>query len=506
MKTSAKILSLVLALIMALAVLSACGGEEEEETKKKKKKKDPTEATDTVPETEEPDHEHEWDSILTREPTCREVGINTLTCITCGATKEEEIPKSTHGFNYADGIIVEAATPEKDGLKLYRCSECGEEIEKTIERVDKWVHHVDSLGYCSGGGTIDGVYRDYILDASGSSVYVSESGEDIKMYANGLFISSLGEVQYLKKVDGTVICSTESLGISGFGLTNNNEDYCQFFEDGYIFAYDDSDDMKIGILGTDGEWIVPISEDNPIIKSGVSCTVKQFVNTHYYYYIGDGVLVLPSSKADYDVVLYNIEDNKIYDISVKGSGVDVDYIIKEKCILKDSVAFAFSKSSLCLLSSNGDFEIKRLDEKGVSDVYVDRSSDYYFLTESAVYKNGEVYIELEYKITSGTWIGENCLVLMEDPSGDGCFGYMTKDGEFLFDPVKTDAVYACDVSGIGAGSNISDGEKIVVDDNGTVYYTSENAGAYIYVNNNVVEEELRGAISNDYKYTPIDVK
>ena len=56
MKTSAKILSLVLALIMALAVLSACGGEEEEETKKKKKKKDPTEATDTVPETEEPDH------------------------------------------------------------------------------------------------------------------------------------------------------------------------------------------------------------------------------------------------------------------------------------------------------------------------------------------------------------------------------------------------------------------------------------------------------------------
>ena len=509
MKKFVKILSLLLALIMTLSVLASCGGEEEEETKKKKKKKkDPVESSETVgleiSETTDPDHEHEWDYWeLIREPTCQEEGINSRTCISCGATEEEKIPENTHSFDYTDGVIVETATPEKDGLRVYRCIECGEKIEKVIERSDKWVYNVDSLGYCSGSYTINGVYRDCILDASGSTVYVSESGEEIEMYANGLFISKMGGVYYLKKVDGTVVCSSESLGISGFGLISNYVDYGRFFEDGYIFAYDDSGSkMKIGILGTDGKWIAPISADNPITNSGTYYTVKQF-NSHYYNYLGCGVLALPSSEAEHDYELYNIDDNALYQLDPDASAPDLDYVIREKSSFVDGVSVGFVKSVLYKVNVKGEVEVIRFDGSAKSDALVTANGDCYFFTETALLKNGTVYKELDYKIVGGTWIGEKCLVLMKDSSDKGCFTYVTKDGKFLFDPVKTDAVYACDVSGTAAGSNIANGDKIVVDDEGEIYYTTENAGAYLYVNNGVAREEVRGTFSSNDTFTRI---
>ncbi len=503
MKKLVKFLSLLLALVLALGALASCGGDDDaEETKKKKKKKDPAKTTVTVPETVDPNHDHLWGEWeVTREPTCAEEGISTRIC-DCGAREEAEIEKSEH--TPGEWEVIKESTITEEGLKVIKCTECGEQIETLSLKLEpKWSYYADKAGYLSGSYS-----NDVIIDVTGEIVYTAEDGEDIKMYANGFFISEKGGVQYLKSANGRVICSTKSLDITGFGLVRNYVDYSRFFEDGYIFAYKFeetySDSVcKIGILGTDGEWIVPLSEDNPIIKSGTKCTEKEFKD-HFYYYLGCGVLALRVYEGEQDYVLYNIEDNALYEFTIDVS--NFDYILKEKTSFNDGVSYSKSNSILYKITVKAEVETIRLPNEPKSDTYTDKNGDFYLVTESAILKNGEVHKELDYKVSSGAWIGENCLIIIKNPSGKSFFTYVTKDGEFLFDPVECSGAYVCDVSGIGAGSIYTDGEKLVVDESGNIYYTSKNDEAYIYVNNGVVMEEVRGAFSSDETFTAIDVK
>lgn len=127
-----------------------------------------------VPETpdkpEVPEHTHAWnDGIVTKEPTCTEVGEKTYTC-TCGATKTEPIKALGHDLKetviteptcgtagskeitcsrcdfkdtkeipatgnhaYGDWIIVKEATCTEDGLKTRHCQNDGcNEVESEV--------------------------------------------------------------------------------------------------------------------------------------------------------------------------------------------------------------------------------------------------------------------------------------------------------------------------------------------------------------------------------------
>ncbi len=106
---------------------------------------------------------HSWNGgVVTKEATCKETGVKTYTCTACGATKTEEIAKTTthiwgswtkandnqhkrvcsvcskeetanHGWN--NGTVTKAATCKETGVKTYTCTSCSatktEEIAKT---------------------------------------------------------------------------------------------------------------------------------------------------------------------------------------------------------------------------------------------------------------------------------------------------------------------------------------------------------------------------------------
>ena len=76
-----------------------------------------------------------------------------------------------------------------------------------------------------------GVYRDAIIDAYGETVYTLPENEECLLYADGYFLSKAGDMQYLKKYDGTVVCSTETLGVTGFGLVNGSSADKKFLSD-----------------------------------------------------------------------------------------------------------------------------------------------------------------------------------------------------------------------------------------------------------------------------------
>ena len=170
------------------------------------------------------------------------------------------------------------------------------------------------------------------------------------------------------------------------------------------------------------------------------------------------------------------------------------------------MAFTTVNSKFYKITSDGNVDVISLPAEPKSDVYVDKNGDFYLFGESSIIKNGEIYKELDCKITSGAWIGENCLVIITNPGGKSFFTYVTKDGEFLFDPVEGGGAFVCDISGVGAGSIYTDGEKLVVDDSGKIYYTSKNDNTYIYVNNGVVKDVSKGAFSDGETFTVLDIK
>ena len=65
---------------------------------------------------------HDYESVITREPTCKKTGIETFTCTVCGDSYDEEIPKTDH--MYDDGTATEP-TCTKAGKVTYTCTVCG---------------------------------------------------------------------------------------------------------------------------------------------------------------------------------------------------------------------------------------------------------------------------------------------------------------------------------------------------------------------------------------------
>ena len=80
---------------------------------------------------------------VTKEPTCTEAGVKTLTC-SCGATKTEEIP--------ATGVHTYTYTDNSDGTHIGTCSVCGAKTEAEA-------HTVGDEGKCTACGLTGFVAR-----------------------------------------------------------------------------------------------------------------------------------------------------------------------------------------------------------------------------------------------------------------------------------------------------------------------------------------------------------
>ncbi|MBQ9762320.1 MAG: hypothetical protein IJV82_04495 [Oscillospiraceae bacterium] len=449
-----------------------------------------------------PDHDHQWsDWEITGEATCYEEGVRIRNCA-CGETETQFTPKTAH--TEGDWVTISRPTATTQGEQALLCAVCGGQMQvKPLEGSAEWTYKTDDAGYCSGFARVNGDSHDVIFDSFGDVVYTAADSETIEIYANGYFISRGDGSPCLKKADGTVVCSAESLGITGFGLTENYEDYIRFLYDGYVLAYKitntyNGTQFQIGILGTDGQWIVPLSADHPIISSGADYSAKT-LSQHSYIYAGDGILILPVYNAAYSYKLYNIKDNAVYDIVPDVADWNLDYYISIASF-KNGVAHVTSGDKLYIVYANGSVINTWLPvtKKGF---YADEDGTRYTFGQSAIYINDELHKELDFTVTGAVWVGDSWLVRIKNPAGVYYYTYVTMDGEFLFEPIATNAVYICDVSGVGVGNNRGEGTKVVVNAQGDILYSSASKDGNIYVNKGAVYEEVKHAFSSDRTYT-----
>ena len=70
---------------------------------------------------------HKWDSgKVTTEPTEKDPGVMTYTCVICGAIKTEVIPATgPHIHDWDDGVVTTEPTETTPGIRTYTCKSCG---------------------------------------------------------------------------------------------------------------------------------------------------------------------------------------------------------------------------------------------------------------------------------------------------------------------------------------------------------------------------------------------
>ncbi len=78
---------------------------------------------------------HSWNSgAVTKQPTCKEAGVRTYTCTTCGGTKTESIAKlTTHSWN--NGSVTKQPTCKEAGVRTYTCTTCGGTKTESIAKL-----------------------------------------------------------------------------------------------------------------------------------------------------------------------------------------------------------------------------------------------------------------------------------------------------------------------------------------------------------------------------------
>ena len=76
-------------------------------------------------------HQHELSEVAEVKATCTENGYTLHTCQKCGATMKDSIVEAS-GHVAGEWVVDTEATADADGLKVLRCSDCGEQLDSMV--------------------------------------------------------------------------------------------------------------------------------------------------------------------------------------------------------------------------------------------------------------------------------------------------------------------------------------------------------------------------------------
>lgn len=108
---------------------------------------------------------HTWDNgVITKEATGTEEGVKTYTCKTCGETKTEKIPVTSHHLD--QGTITKKATCTENGEKTYHCTDA--DCDKTyVETIPATGHKFDSWKIVKAQSIYSGAVQKRTCNACG---------------------------------------------------------------------------------------------------------------------------------------------------------------------------------------------------------------------------------------------------------------------------------------------------------------------------------------------------
>lgn len=451
-----KFSTLLLTLLLIFSVFTACSSENNEDKKDKNKnsysEKNNEEENNDLGNESKCTHEFdEADWEIQKYATCSEEGKKTAICKLCYDKVDVIIEKEPHCPGETE--------IKTDGYMYSYCSVCGVEISKSeAPRHYESEFKVDKAGYYNSEATIAGETYTVIKNNKNAVIYKFENGEDLVAYANGYFVSEKDNITYLKTVDGKEITNTVSLGITGFG----KNDIANYLEDGYLLAYNLEESFsgtvyKVGILKTDGTWLVPLSSDNPMLTCGVEVSANWLENDIAYAGDGNAIFRVNYKICKYYYLVYNFKNNKLITYTSDSiSNWDMQVVVKN-INYKNGVHRWFNNGNIYDFKDDGTIAHAVIFPEGVYS-YSDNNNQYFVSNNGTIFfmakKDGNIVLMnnkgtviKDFKAAYGANITDayHCgdgkwTLLMKNNEGTYYYSATDITGNFKFDPIKCEDI------------------------------------------------------------------
>ena len=223
---------------------------------------------------------HTWGTgSVTTAATCDKDGVKTYTCSLCGDTKTEAIP--TLGHSWDSGKETTAATCDKDGVKTYTCGTCGDTKTEAIPALS----HNYVNGTCSNCGAEESkntmaiyfqnnwMWSDVCLYYWGSSISACADwpGNAMELYGNdGTY--DIYKLEIPADVTGIVINGVKN---DGSGERDKTPDITSGWYDGICYYMTWNDGNQAGsesidkILPCEHSYTSKVTTDASCGKEGV---------------------------------------------------------------------------------------------------------------------------------------------------------------------------------------------------------------------------------------------
>ncbi len=367
--------------------------------------------------------------------------------------------------------------------------------------------------------------NDYCVDYNGYKTFTFDDDEDndTNVY-NGSVITSIYSndkmIYRLRRAsDGKILFTTDSVGGASVIIPEHYGE--EMFKDGYVLVYSKTESYngvsyKLGFVDSNGKWVVPLSSDNPILK-----TIGDDASADYFkkqlYYCRDGILAF---ELDNDICyLYNIKTNSIAKIQSSENLRDdnISSIIKCGLTFKDGLAVEMyslyasfgGANRCCKIYSNGKTENFALNfnencHQTFGSKYYDSKTNsvitmgytYHVDGFSLFDSNGNIIKKIDnVDVTDATGFKSDgtAQLVFENKEGSKYYTVIDTKGNFLFDPIKMSVTEIWDTNRYSVDcvdtNSVRQGEYAVVDNTGKILFqTTEWVYDFNYQNGIVYYE------------------
>ncbi len=395
---------------------------------------------------------------------------------------KEEQPDETdpEKSRYMSELAARYSAHEKNGYSLWWRKTLNDETHKCV----------DSQGY---------VAFEYSADADNeTNVYnncfiISERVRDENTFYSTykLLKASTGETLYsTSDKDNQFIIDLE------YSST-------ELFKDGYIIIVDKQETYNgvtygMGIMGPNGQWLVPLSKDHPVIKQmGDFATLDHFKKMRY---LGEDILHFTVNYDEH--YFYNIRKNKIVKVNSELTESNTDSVLRcagpfYKGVCVETYGFG---GGICKVTADGkivDMPINFSDKlhESFGAMYYDAKNDRIIRMGYTYHQDGFSVFDSKGAIikklsdvdvveANGFTAEGLAQLVMQNKDGTKYYTMIDTAGNFLFDPIKMETGYVLDIS----GNQIDNGEispantYTIVDRTGKVLIQSKSGEEFGYKN------------------------
>ena len=347
----------------------------------------------------------------------------------------------------------------------------------------------------------------YCVDSKGYATCRLPAGEqELTNVYNGVFLTAKGAATYLRKIDGSAVFSDDKLdGAKVILLSHKGQ---AMFQDGYIMLCRMTESYagasyELGFMNTNGEWLVPLSGQNPILTGGFDASVSNLKEK--LYYCGEGILAFQSDEDQHSY--YNIRENQT--VTIKNTNYNFDSILQcDYLQFRNGICVTAYGNYYYKFNVNGETKLIRKNihnniHERLGSNYYDRNTDQMIIM-GIQYHTDAFYVGDAFSGTivkkienikvcnvTGFFSDGTAQLMIENKEGNYYYTVIDRNGNFLFEPIKTESNAVFNLNGYHidtAKTTYHDGYFSVIDNNGNLLLKTDYVKDF-YIKNGVARYE-----------------